>query len=71
MDATSLSQQQHEPECRMGFDDFVSRTLHPSEIRATQRKRGEEPCFSTDKRYGCAERCEWRKDCLKPRAVWL
>lgn len=47
------------------------RSLLPSEIRAMQRRRGEEPCFSTDKRYNCIELCELRKECLKLRAVWL
>lgn len=56
---------------RMGFDWCSSSSPHPSAIRAMQRQRGEEPCFSTDKRYSCAEPCEWRKDCLKLRAVWL
>jgi hypothetical protein len=71
-EATS-SQQQHETESRMGFDEleFPRRSPQPSAVRAMQRQHGEEPCFATDKRYGCAERCELRKDCLKSRAVWL
>lgn len=40
-------------------------------IRAIQTLRDDEPCFSTDKRYDCAEICEWRQDCRKLRAVWL
>ena len=46
----------------------------PSEkmlIRAIQKQRGEEPCYSTDKRYTCKEDCEWRVSCQKLRAVWL
>ncbi len=46
-------------------------SLLPSEIRAMQRQRGEEPCFSTDKRYSCSRLCDLRKECLKLRAVWL
>jgi len=40
-------------------------------IRAIQKQRGEEACFSTDKRYTCNEVCEWRDSCQKLRAVWL
>ena len=40
-------------------------------VRAIQRQRGEEPCFSTDKRYTCREKCEWRTSCQKLKAVWL
>ena len=56
---------------RTGFDEYRSHSPQASAIRAIQRQRGEEPCFSTDKRYNCAEQCAWRKDCLKLRAVWL
>ncbi|MBI4938262.1 MAG: hypothetical protein HY846_08615 [Nitrosomonadales bacterium] len=55
---------------RMDFDGY-GRCSHPSAIWAIQRQRGQEPCFSTDKRYSCAQQCEWRKDCMKLRAVWL
>lgn len=47
------------------------RSMLPSEIRAMQRERGEEPCFCTDKRYSCLDLCDLRKECLKLRAVWL
>lgn len=47
------------------------RSMQPSEIRAMQRQRGEESCFSTDKRYSCSDLCDLRKECLKLRAVWL
>ena len=57
---------------RVGFNrNGYNRNSSPQVIRSIQRQRGEEPCFSTDKRYGCAEQCEWRNDCLKLRAVWL
>lgn len=53
-------------------DDMLGhRALAPSDVRAMQRQRGEEPCFSTDKRYSCSELCDLRKECLKLRAVWL
>lgn len=40
-------------------------------IRAIQKQRSEEACFSTDKRYTCNEVCEWQESCQKLRAVWL
>lgn len=46
----------------------------PSEkmlIRAIQQHRGEESCYSSDKRYACKANCEWRASCQKLRAVWL
>lgn len=51
--------------------EFWATPLQVRDVRAIQRQRGEEQCFSTDKRYGCVEQCEWRKACLKLRAVWL
>jgi hypothetical protein len=71
MGTMSLSQLQYETEHRMGFDECIRRSPEPSVIRALQRQRGEEPCFSTDKRHTCAGQCEWRKECHKSRAVWL
>lgn len=56
---------------QLGTGRYPRYSLIPSEIRAMQRQRGEEPCFSTDKRYTCSEECELRKECLKLRAVWL
>ena len=42
-------------------------------IRAIQKQRGEEACFSTDKRYTCNEVCEWRDKLpkIKSRVVAL
>ena len=51
--------------------EFDPPSLQARDVRAIQGQRGKEQCFSTDKRYGCTEQCEWRKDCLKLRAVWL
>lgn len=62
---------QQEAVNRAGFNEYSRHSSQASAIRAIQRQRGEEPCFSTDKRYNCAEQCEWRKNCLKLRAVWL
>lgn len=53
------------------LDEYNRRPLKASAVRAIQTQRGEEPCYSTDKRYNCTEPCEWRKDCTKLRAVWL
>ena len=55
----------------MGDEGFRRRMPPPSEVRAIQRQRGEEPCFCTDKRYSCTEQCDLRKECFKVRAVWL
>lgn len=40
-------------------------------IRAIQKQRGDEPCFLSDKRYGCHEVCEWSASCQKLKAIWL
>lgn len=57
---------------QMGFaQNDYNRRSSPQVIRMIQKERGDEPCFSTDKRYSCKEQCEWRNDCLKLRAVWL
>lgn len=56
---------------RSGFDEYGHRPLKASVIREIQIQRGEEPCYSTDKRYDCEQQCEWRRDCVKLRAVWL
>ena len=66
-----MTSSQQETVSRVGFNEYSHHSSQASAIRAIQRQRGEEPCFSTDKRYNCAEQCEWRKDCLKLRAVWL
>ncbi len=50
------------------FDDYSSQKML---IRAIQKHRGEEPCFLTDKRYGCHEICVWSGSCRQLRAVWL
>ena len=56
---------------RAGFNEYSRHSSQASAVRAIQMQRGEEPCFSSDKRYNCEEQCEWRKDCIKLRAVWL
>ena len=39
-------------------------------IRNIQFLRGKDPCFSSEKRFGCKEMCEWDQECRKLRAQW-
>lgn len=57
--------------CDFGLKEYATHTSQTELIRAIQALRGEEPCFSTDKRYDCTDVCEWRQNCRKLRAVWL
>lgn len=54
-----------------GVNQHSNNTSQKMLIRTIQKQRGEEPCYSTDKRYTCNEICEWRGSCQKLRAVWL
>lgn len=54
-----------------GIMDYPQHTSEIQLIRSIQRLYNEEPCFATDKRHDCAEMCEWRQDCRRPKAVWL
>jgi len=54
-----------------GLNEYGNKTSEKVLIRAIQKKREEEPCFSTDKRYLCNADCEWRTSCQKLRAIWL
>ena len=56
---------------QIGLHQHSTITSQKMLIRAIQKQRGEEPCFSTDKRYTCHETCEWCASCQKLRAVWL
>jgi hypothetical protein len=67
MKIESLQQLAHE----IGLKEYGHNSSQKMLVRAIQRRRGEEPCFSTDKRYTCHEVCEWRTSCQKLRAVWL
>lgn len=45
---------------------------HPRVIRRQQQRAGQEPCFATDKRYGCRNyKCSLREGCVKLIAAWL
>jgi len=57
--------------CQSGIKDYGQNTSQIMLIRSIQKQRGEEACYSTDKRYACEEDCEWRGSCQKLRAVWL
>lgn len=57
--------------CALGLGAYAAHASQTELIRTIQTIRGGEPCFSTDKRYDCAEDCEWRQNCRKLRAVWL
>ena len=50
----------------------IQRSEHPRVIRQHQQQAGQEPCFATDKRYGCRNyKCLLRVDCVKLIAAWL
>jgi hypothetical protein len=55
----------------LGINDYGSHMSQTRLVRNIQIQRGSEPCFSTEKRYNCAEDCEWSRSCRKLRAVWL
>lgn len=57
--------------CEIGLHKYGDSMSQRVLIRAIQKHRGEEACYSTDKRYGCVSDCEWKNDCQKLRAVWL
>lgn len=40
-------------------------------VRNIQLLRGKDPCFSSEKRSGCKEMCEWSQECRKLRAHWM
>lgn len=40
-------------------------------IRDIQLRRGGDPCFQTEKRYLCTEKCEWSGECRKLKAQWM
>lgn len=55
----------------LGINEYLSPTSQTKLIRSVQVLRGAEPCYSTEKRYDCKEKCEWAQSCRKLRAVWL
>lgn len=57
--------------CDLGLRECTAHKSQTELIRTVQSLRGDEPCFSTDKRYDCDEICEWRQNCRKLRAIWL
>ncbi|BBI99703.1 hypothetical protein FGKAn22_13960 [Ferrigenium kumadai] len=55
----------------LGINENVAYMSQTRLVRNVQIRRGNEPCFSTEKRYNCEEDCEWSRSCRKLRAVWL
>ena len=56
----------------LGLKEHNTHTSQTQLIRHIQLMRGDDPCYTTDKRYDCTDNnCEWRRDCRKLRAVWL
>jgi len=56
---------------QIGLHEYINYSSKNVLVRAIQKHKGEDPCFSTDKRYLCKENCEWCSDCRMLRAVWL
>jgi len=54
-----------------GLNASISYTSQTQIIRNIQLRRGSEPCFLTEKRYGCREVCEWSQECRKLKAQWM
>lgn len=54
-----------------GLSACVPYTSQTQIIRNIQLRRGSEPCFLTEKRYGCREVCEWSQECRKLKAQWM
>jgi len=67
---TEIAQLQHQAGT-LELKESPQQTSQTQLIRAIQRQRGGQPCFATDRRFDCAEICEWRRDCRKLMAVWL
>lgn len=59
-------EQLQELACTLGLKTSSQTQL----IRHIQLLRGGDPCFSTEKRYGCTEICEWSQECRKLKAHW-
>jgi hypothetical protein len=56
--------------CDIGFNPASNYSSRTQDIRKIQLQRGSEACFLTEKRYTCAEICEWSQECRKLRAHW-
>jgi len=40
-------------------------------IRKIQEAKGDEPCFLSDKRFSCREKCRFGSDCKQLTAAWM
>ena len=55
-----------------GIQDYQFFTTEKQLVWAIQKARGEEMCYLSDKRAGCADAiCDWRSCCVKLTAEWL
>jgi len=54
----------------IGLNPATHYTTQTQQIRDIQLRRGIEPCFMTEKRYACAETCEWSQECRRLKAQW-
>jgi len=57
--------------CEFGLETCAPYTSQTQLIRLIQLQCGDEPCFSSEKRYGCSEVCEWSGECRERKAQWL
>jgi hypothetical protein len=64
-------EQLHQLAFDFGLKASTPYTSQTQLIRSIQLKRGNEPCFLTEKRYACSEICEWVQDCRKLKAHWM
>lgn len=62
-----LQQRMHDPSRQRGNVSLAQTQL----IRLTQLRGGGDPCYLSDKRYNCTEKCEWSLECRKLRAKWV
>ncbi len=53
-----------------GLEAAIPSTSQTELIRLIQLRSGHEPCYLSDKRYFCTEKCEWSEECRKLRAKW-
>ncbi|MBW8371952.1 MAG: hypothetical protein K0M66_13410 [Thiobacillus sp.] len=57
--------------CDFGLEAHAPYTSQTQLVRNIQLRCGGDPCFATEKRYGCTEICEWSGECRKLKAQWM
>ncbi|MBS4097618.1 MAG: hypothetical protein KGZ83_12370 [Sulfuricella sp.] len=56
----------------LGFRGCRDSVSPSSLIRDIQERRGQEPCFASEKSFACAAvDCEWGGDCQEMMSVWI